>query len=308
MSSANEDRTKAEMDETTTLRETSGLGPPTGAVYAQPALPVHRIRPRRGWQSLELGELWRYRGLLLALLWRDVKAGQKQTVLGILWLFLAPLFMVAVFTVIFGRLVKIPSEGVEYPLFVLSGYMLWNSFAPAVQAATVSVVNNSHFVQKVYFPRLLIPISAVLAGAVNLLIVFSCLLVLACYYGRYPGGTALWSFPLMLGVLTTALAVGLWLAPLHARYRDVGYLTAFVIQIGFYLTPVVYPVSLVPEQYRPLMALNPMSGYVEAMRWCLFGGDLPVGMLVAAVVMTSVLLWSGAYFFSRTQGRFADIL
>jgi lipopolysaccharide transport system permease protein len=209
----------------------------TNAVEHQ--LPVHHIRPRKGWQALALSEVWRYRGLLLALLWRDVKAAQKQTMLGVLWLFLAPLFTVAVFTVIFGRLARLPSDGIEYPLFVLAGYMVWNAFASATQAATVSVVNSSHFVQKVYFPRLLIPTSAALAGVNNLLVVFICLLLLMCCYGRWPGWATLCAIPLMLCVLLTALGLGLWLAPLNVRYRDVNHLTGFAIQIGFFLTPVV---------------------------------------------------------------------
>ena len=270
--------------------------------------PLLIIEPRRGWRSLELDELWRYRHLLTAFLWRDIKAGQKQTVLGVLWLFISPLFAVGVYTIVFGRLAKVPSDGIPYPLFVFAGQILWNAFAPAIQGTTQSVVSNSHFIQKVYFPRLLIPTSAALSGIVNLAIVFVCLLGLMCYYGYYPGWTALLAVPIALLVLATALGIGMLLAPLNVMYRDVGMLTNFVLQLGLYLTPVVYPVSLVPARFQWLLAFNPLAGYISTMRWCLFGSELSLMLLFCSLSATFVLLVGGAFFFARMQGRFADVI
>lgn len=278
--------------------------PPLSALSS----PLLVIEPRRGWRSLELDELWRYRHLLAAFLWRDIKAGQKQTVLGVLWLFIAPLFTVAVYTIVFGKLAKVPSDGIPYPLFVFAGQILWNAFAPAIQGTTQSVVSNCHFIQKVYFPRLLIPTSAALAGIVNLGIVLACLLGLMCWYGYYPTWTIVFAVPIALLVLATALGVGMLLAPLNVMYRDVGMLTQFAVQLGFYLTPVVYPISLVPDRFRPLLALNPLAGYIGTFRWCLYGGELPLGLLSASLAMTAVLVVGRAFFFARMQGRFADVI
>jgi lipopolysaccharide transport system permease protein len=266
------------------------------------------IEPRRGWRALELDQLWQYRHLLGAFLRRDIKAGQKQTVLGALWLFAAPLFTMAVYTVVFGKLAKLPSDGVPYPLFVFAGLVLWNAFASAIQGTTQSVVANSHFIQKVYFPRLLIPTSAALAVIINLGIVLLCLAALLGWYGYGTRPTALLAVPISLLVLATALGIGMLLAPLNVMYRDVGMLTQFAVQIGFYLTPVVYSISSVPERYRPLLALNPLAGYIGALRWSLYGGELPVGLLVTSVSATVILLTSGAFFFARMQGRFADVI
>lgn len=275
---------------------------------AEKPLPVTIIRPRRGWQSLELDEVWRYRHLLGAFLWRDLKAGQKQTVLGVLWLFIAPLVSVAVFTLVFGRLAQLPSDGIPYPLFVFAGQLVWNAFAPAVQASATSVVANSHFIQKVYFPRLIIPLSAGLSGVVNLAITSVCLLGLMVCFGNYPGWTALLAVPLLLLVLVTALGIGLLLAPLYVEYRDIGPLLTYGLQVGFYLTPVVYPISLVSSRDRWLLALNPLAGYVGAFRWCLYGGELPFDLLAASVVATLMLLTAGAFWFARRKGRFADVV
>ena len=289
----------------------SATAPPEEAplfLSTRARLPHLVIEPRRGWRSLELDELWRYRHLVVSFLWRDIKASHKQTVLGVLWLFISPLASVAVLSVVFGRMAKIPSDGAPYPLFVFAGHLVWNAFSAAVQGTTTSVVSNSHFIQKVYFPRLLIPTTAALSGVVNLGIVLISLLGMMLFYGCRPGWSTVLAIPIVSLVLSTGLGVGMLLAPLNVMYRDVGRMTGFALQLGMYLTPVVYPISLVSEPYRPLMALNPLAGYIGAFRWCLYGGNLPLGLLTCSLVATIVLLLSGAVFFTRMQGRFADII
>jgi lipopolysaccharide transport system permease protein len=266
------------------------------------------IEPRRGWRTLELGELWRYRHLLTAFLKRDIKAGQKQTVLGVAWLVLSPLFSVAVLTLVFGRMAKIPSDGVPYPLFVFTGQIIWNAFAPAIQNATQSVVSNSHFIQKVYFPRLMIPATAAVSGIVNVGVMLVILLPFMLWYGYPPNWTIVFAAPITLGVLAVALGIGLLLAPLHVRFRDVATLTQFALQLGMYLTPVVYPTAMVPERWRPLLALNPVAGYIDAMRWAVYGGELHGTLVAVAVAETGLLVSGGALCFVRAQGRFADVI
>jgi lipopolysaccharide transport system permease protein len=266
------------------------------------------IRRRKGWQSLELPELWQYRQLLLAFLARDIKARQKQTVLGFIWLVASPLFTVAVFSIVFGRLAKIPSDDLPYPLFVFAGQVIWTTFAQVVTQATNSVVVNSNFIQKIYFPRLLIPVSAGLSGIIDTTVMFGALIVLMICFGYLPTFTALLGVPLIVLVMATGMGIGFILAPLNVRHRDVGYLVTYGIQLGLYLTPVVYPVSLVPERYRFLLALNPVAGYVDAFRWCLYGTVPSPGLIAASLVATALLFFGGAFFYARAQGRFADVI
>lgn len=214
----------------------------------------------------------------------------------------------AVFSLVFGRLARLPSDDVPYPLFVFAGILLWNAFGPTINNVTVSVVGNSHFIQKIYFPRLLIPVSAALSGIVNLAIMISTLLLMMCYFDYFPRWTTIFALPLAILVLATGFGIGLWLAPLNVKYRDITYLTNFAVQLGFYLTPVVYPISMIPARFEPWFALNPMTGYIGAFRWCLFGGDLPLGFLAASLAATLILVFSGAFFFARQQGCFADVI
>jgi lipopolysaccharide transport system permease protein len=266
------------------------------------------IERRRGWRSLELSELWRYRQLVGALLSRDIKAAQKQTVLGFAWVVIPPLLSVAVFTVVFGGLAGLPSDGVPYPLFVFAGQVAWSAFAVAFQGTTTSVVMNSQFVQKVYFPRLIIPACAALTHAFNVAVVLVGLFAMLTWYGYDPSWRAVFSVPIVLLVLATALGLGMLLAPINVLYRDVGALTSVAIQLGFFVTPVVYPISLVPERYRPLLFLNPLAGYIAAFRWSVYGSELPIDLLVVSVCTTMALVIAGAYYFVRMQGRFADVI
>jgi len=266
------------------------------------------IEPRRGWRALELGDLWDYRHLVGAFLVRDIKAAQKQTVLGFLWILISPLLTVATYSVVFGRLAGLPSDGVPYPVFVFAGQIVWDAFATAVKGTTTSVVLNGHFVQKVYFPRLLIPATAALSGALNLLIVLAGLLAMLTWYGFHPALHALFAVPILVLVLALALGVGMLLAPLNVIYRDIASLTTVALQLGFYLTPVVYSTTLIPARRRLWLAVNPLAGYISAFRWSLYGSPLDTTLLAVSLVATAVLLGAGLFFFARMQGRFADVI
>lgn len=270
--------------------------------------PVLVIEPRNGWRSLELDECWRYRQVLWSLAWRNIKAAHKQTVLGMGWLVVAPLITVGVYSLVFGRMFQMPSDGYPYPLLAFSGQCLWGGFAAAVVATTGSVVGNAHFIQKIYFPRLLLPISAALNGVVNFLFAFLTLLVMMCALGYWPSPKVILAPAIAALVLATAAGIGMLLAPLDVRYRDIGRLVAFGTQIAFFLTPVLYPISRVPEAYRWLLALNPMVGYIGAFRWSLYGAPLDGRFLVFSVVMTAILVVTGAFYYARAQGRFADTI
>ena len=271
--------------------------------------PIIHIRPSHGWVIPELRDLWEYRELLYFLVWRDVKVRYKQTALGVAWVVLQPLATTLMFTVIFGNLAKIPSENMPYAVFSLAGLVPWNFFAGALSRGGVSLVGSAHLISKVYFPRLVIPVASVLGGLVDLAIVFALLLGLMLFFGIVPTA-AIVTLPLfLLLALATALGVSLWLAALNVQYRDVGYLIPFLAQLWMYATPVVYPASMIPEQWRILYGLNPMTGVVEGFRWALFGtGQAPGLMLAVSVLTVSVLLVSGAFFFQRMEETFADVV
>lgn len=266
------------------------------------------IEPRRGWRSLELDELWRYRHLVGAFWSRDIKAAQKQTVMGIAWILVSPLLAVATYTIVFGRLAGLPSDGVPYPVFVFAGQLVWSAFSSALQGTTTSVVANSQFIQKVYFPRLLIPTTAALTGAVNIAVMLVGLIATQLWYGLIPTWHLVFAVPIVLLVLATALGLGMLLAPLNVRFRDVGSLIGVAVQLGFYLTPIVYPISMIPAARRPLLWLNPVAGYVTAFRWSLYGSPLAPELLIASIAATVALTVSGAFYFARMQGRFADVI
>jgi lipopolysaccharide transport system permease protein len=271
------------------------------------------IEPTRGWASLGLRDVWAYRELLYFLVWRDVKVRYKQTVLGILWVVLQPVVSMAIFTVLFGILLKVPSGDVPYPAFALAGLLPWNYFSQALTRSSTSVVNSSHLITKIFFPRLVIPLSGVLSSLVDFAIAFGVLVCLMLVYGIVPT-TRLFILPaLILLAIVTALGFGLWLSALNVRYRDINYLLPFLVQIWMYLTPVVYGSNLVPARFRFLLSLNPMTGVVEGFRWALFGpaavGDyLSAPLLGLSVGISLLVLISGAFFFRRTERTFADII
>src|SRR5262249_22911805 len=251
-------------------------------------LPLHavpsvvRIEPRRTALELRLAELWRYRELLYFFVWRDVKIRYKQTVIGVAWVVLQPLLTMLVFTLFFGRLAKLPSDGLPYPVFYFSALVPWIYFSTALQATTNVVVDNQRVITKVYFPRLVLPISSVLAGLVDFSIGFVVLVIFLFSYGFNPTSAALWLPLFVLLAIATALGVGLWLAALNALYRDVKYVTPFLIQFSMLASPVAYPSSLVPGRWRWLYGLNPLAGVIDGFRWALTGHCQSPGPLLVA--------------------------
>lgn len=271
--------------------------------------PTIRIEPSHGWVSLRLGELWEYRELLYFLVWRDVKVRYKQTALGIAWVVLQPLLSTFLFTIVFGKLAKIPSDNLPYAVFALAGLVPWNYFSGALSRGGVSLVGSANLISKVYFPRLIIPLANVLSGLVDFAVVMVVLLVMIPFFGITLTG-AIITLPLfLLLAIATALGVSLWLSALHVQYRDVGHLVPFLAQFWLFATPVVYPSSLIPAQWRILYGLNPMVGVVDGFRWALFQTAPPPGsMLLVSVAMVGILLVSGAYFFKRMEKTFADVV
>ena len=272
-------------------------------------VPTFVIQPTRGWLALNLREVWRYRELLYFLVWRDVKVRYKQTALGVAWVILQPLIATLIFTVIFGNLARMPSGNLPYAVFAFCALLPWNYFSGAVTRAGVSLVNNANLVTKVYFPRLIIPMSGTLSGLIDFAVAFVVLLVLMFYYGVTPGLQIL-TLPLfLLMAMATALGVSLWLAALNVQYRDINHLLPFLVQIWMYASPVVYAVSLIPARWRTLYALNPMVGVISGFRWALTGQEGPTApMLLVSLGVIAVLLVTGLLFFRRTERTFADIV
>lgn len=254
-------------------------------------------------------ELWDYRDLLYFFVWRDIKVRGKQTLLGMGWIVLQPILTTLLFTLIFGVLVRVPSNGVPYTLFALSGLAPWNFFSGALSRGSASLVSSAHLISKVYFPRLTIPLASVLSGGVDLLIVLVMVLALVEYAG-IPLTAMILALPVFLLLATlSALGATLWLSAWYARYRDVGYMVPFLLQFGFFATPVVYPSSLIPAPWRLLYALNPMVGVVEGFRWALFGvGEMLAPTLAASFVSASLILISGLYVFRRMERTLADVV
>jgi lipopolysaccharide transport system permease protein len=281
----------------------------TGSVTpADHEIPTTLIRPSRGWVALNLRDLWNYRELLYFLTWRDIKVRYKQTFLGAAWAVLQPFFTMVVFSIFFGQLAKVPSDGIPYPIFSYCALLPWSYFSGALDRASNSLVGSSHLITKVYFPRLAIPISAVTAGLVDFGIAFVVLLGMMIYYGFAPTMAAL-TLPLfLLLAVATALAVGLWLSALNVQYRDVRYTIPFLTQFWLFATPIAYSSSLVPEQWRAWYGLNPMAGVVEGFRWALLGKEPPTSLLAVSAVVVVLLLIGGLYYFRRMEKTFADVV
>ena len=275
----------------------------------QDDLPPLKIRPSKGWSALDLGDVWHYRELVFFLAWRDIQVRYKQTVLGVAWVVLQPLLTTFVFTVIFGNLARMPSDNLPYAVFAMAALVPWNFFAGAFARGGTSLVSSASLISKVYFPRLVIPIASVLAGLVDLAIALCVLTALTLYYGFRPGAALLTLPFFLLLALGAALGVGLWLSALNVQYRDVGYLIPFVAQLWFYATPIVYPLSLIPERWRAWMGLNPMVAVAEGFRWAVLGKAPPsAGLLALSAVVVAGLLVSGALVFRRMEKTFADVV
>ena len=271
--------------------------------------PTVLIQPSRGLFNLGLTAVWEFRELLYFLVWRDVKVRYKQTIIGGAWAILQPLLTMAIFTVIFGHFAKIPSDGLPYSIFTYTALLPWNYFSQAISRSASSLVGDSNLVRKVYFPRLVIPLAAVMAPLIDFLVSFLVLLVMMVWFGIALRWTV-FAFPffLLLAVMT-ALAVGLWLSPLNVRYRDIGHTIPFLTQFWLFASPVAYPLSLVPDKWRLLYGLNPMTGVIEGFRWTLLGTEAPdFGMIAVSAVMVLVLLASGIVFFKRMERTFADVV
>lgn len=273
-------------------------------------IPKIVISPSHGWISLNLRELWGYRELLYFLVWRDIKVRYKQTAIGVLWAVLQPILTMVVFSVIFGQLAKLPSEGIPYPIFVFTALLPWQLFAYALAQSGNSLIANQQLITKIYFPRLVIPISATLSGLPDFLISFLVLLVMMVYYGISPG-VAILAFPLfLLLAILSAFSVGLWLSALNVRYRDVRHAIPFLVQLWFFITPVAYSGQLLPVQWRFLYGLNPMVGVIDGFRWVLLGKEMSSLLLfsLSSVLVVIVLLVSGLYYFRRMEKTFADVI
>jgi len=271
--------------------------------------PVTYIRPSTGRVSLNLRELWQYRELLYFLVWRDVKVRYKQTALGASWAIIQPFFTMVVFSLFFGRLAGIPSDGIPYPIFSFAALVPWTFFANGMMHSGKSLVGDQNLIKKVYFPRLAIPIATVLAGGVDFAIAFLVLVGMMIFYGMVPTVNVVWIVPLLLLAFTVSLGVGLWFAAWNVRYRDVGYLVPFIVQFWLFATPIAYPSSLLDEPWRTLYGINPMVGVVEGFRWALLGTETAPGPMIAVSAAVSVLiLVGGAFHFRRMEKTFADVV
>lgn len=267
------------------------------------------LEPRRGWVPFDFGELWRYRELLGFLAWRDVKVRYKQTALGALWAVVQPLLTMLVFAIFFGRLAKMPSDGVPYPLFALTGLVPWTLFAQAMPRAAESLVGSANLLTKIYFPRLIVPAAAVVAATADFFCSFAVLIAFLAWYGIVPSAKALLLIPLTAIALATAAGVGFFMGALNVRFRDVRHTLPFLVQFWMFATPVAYPTSLVPKPWRELYAMNPMVCVVEGYRWVLVGSPpLGAGMLGISSVVAVCALIAGAAYFRQVERNFADVI
>jgi len=272
-------------------------------------LPVVRIDARRGWLALDLSELWAYRELLYFFVWRDIKVRYKQTVIGAAWAILQPVLTMLVFSLFFGKLAKIPSQGLPYPIFYYCALLPWMYFATAMQSSTNVVVEQQRVITKVYFPRVVLPISSVLSGLLDFAISFVVFAAMMVYYRIVPTKAVIWLPAFTLLAILTALGVGLWLSALNALYRDVRYVLPFLVQFWMFASPVAYPSSLVPEKWRWLYGLNPMTGVIEGFRWALTGHGQPPGALVAASsAAVALLVLGGLVYYHAVEGKIADVV
>jgi lipopolysaccharide transport system permease protein len=272
-------------------------------------VPVLRIEPSRGWVFPKFRELWEYRELLYFLTWRDVKVRYKQTILGIAWAIIQPFFTMVVFSLFFGRLAGIPSDGIPYPVFSYAALVPWTLFANGLTQSSHSLVNSANLITKVYFPRLVVPIASVLGGMIDFALAFLILLGMMLYYGILPSLNVLWLPLFLLLALVTSLGVGLLLSTLNVQYRDVRYVVPFLTQLWLFATPIAYPSSLLSEPWRTLYGINPMSGVVEGFRWALLDTDTAPGpILIVSGLAALGLLVGGALYLRRMEETFADVI
>ena len=282
----------------------------TDQISTAPAsLPHIRIEPTHGWVALQLRELWRYRELLYFLTWRDIKVRYKQTVLGAAWAVIQPFMTMVVFSLFFGRLAQIPSDGIPYPIFSYAALVPWTFFANGLSQSSNSLVGSANLIKKVYFPRLAVPIATILSGVIDFVLAFLVLLVMMVFYGIVPTANVVWLPFFLLLALVTSLGAGLWLSAMNVQFRDVRYVVPFLVQLWLFATPIAYPSSIIPAPWRMLYAVNPMVGVVEGFRWALLGVETRPGPMVIVSALAAVaLLVSGAFYFRRMEKTFADVV
>lgn len=258
---------------------------------------------------LTLGELYQYRELVFFLTWRDIKVRYKQTVLGASWAIIQPLMTMVVFSIFFGRLAKIPSDGIPYPIFSFTALVPWALFSAGLTNSSTSLVNNANLVRKIYFPKIICPMAAVLTGLVDFFIAFAVLILMMCAYGFYPSWRVFFTVPLLFMTIMTSLGVGFWLSALNVQYRDIRYIVPFISQLWLFATPVAYPGSMLAEPWRTLYGLNPMAGVIEGFRWALLGTNTATGpIFIVSVVAVIVIFVTGFFYFQRLEQQFADII
>jgi lipopolysaccharide transport system permease protein len=298
-----------QMDKTMEVDEVAGRRTSGAEPFAEAHVPRLRIRPSKGWISLNPGELWAYRELFYFFTWRDIKVRYKQTVLGAAWAVLQPLLTMIVFSLFFGRLAKVPSDGVPYPVFAYAALVPWTFFANGLTQASNSLVQNANMLKKVYFPRLALPVSTVMAGVLDFVLAFIVLLGMLAYFGIAPTANVLFLPLFLLLALVTSLGVSLWLAAMNVQFRDVRYTIPFLTQFWLFATPIAYPSSLLSEPWRTVYGINPMVGVVEGFRWALLGVDTAPGPIVAVSSLVAIIfLVTGTLYFRRMEQTFADVV
>ena len=271
--------------------------------------PVIVVKPSKGWISLNLDELWEYRELLYFLTWRNIKVRYKQTVLGAAWAIIQPFFTMVVFSLFFGKLAKVPSDGIPYPIFAYAALVPWMFFANGLNQSSDSLVGSADLIKKVYFPRLIVPISSVISGVIDFVLAFVVLVGMMLFYGIYPTANTIWLPFLLLLAFVTSLGVGLWLSALNVQFRDVRHTVPFLTQFWLFATPIAYPSSLLSEPWHTLFGINPMVGVVEGFRWALLGTETAPGpIIIVSSLVALVLLVGGAFFFRRMEKTFADVV
>jgi lipopolysaccharide transport system permease protein len=267
------------------------------------------VKPSKGWISLKLKELWEYRELLYFMAWRDIKVRYKQTVLGAAWAIIQPFFTMVVFSIFFGKLARVPSDGLPYPIFAYAALVPWTFFANGLNMASNSLVGSANLIKKVYFPRLVVPISGVISGVVDFVLAFAVLLGMMLFYGILPTMNIVWLPLFVLLIFITALGVGFWLSALNVQFRDVRFTVPFLTQFWLFATPIAYPSSLLSEPWRTLYGINPMVGVVEGFRWALLGADTAPGpIIVVSALVALAILVGGAFYFRRMEKTFADVV
>jgi len=268
------------------------------------------IEPSKSWVPLNLKEIWAYRELLVFMIWRDIIVRYKQTLLGATWAIVRPVSSMVVFSLFFGQLANMPSDNLPYPIFNYAALLPWTFFANGLTRVTGSIVGSSGLIKKVYFPRLIIPLSGVFGGIPDFALAFLVLIGMMVYYGIYPSWASIIWLPLLLLLASiTALGIGLWMAALNALYRDVGHVVTFIVQLWMFATPIVYPASIISEPWRTIYGLNPMVGVIEGFRWSLLNSGNPPGLMVLLSTIVSVLvLISGLFYFRRMEKTFADVV